>query len=151
MKPQLDHPHGHVCLPISLPDATACLVCPSPLQVRFYSYDAALSFVRREFPEYFEAYLSLPKDMERADFFRCVACVYGCALPGTAHVCPELCCKQTPRCCAPCTCALQAARHSYGSRWQWDMRVTSLRTLGGALNHGSHSPVCRGCAMLLSR
>lgn len=39
-------------------------------QVRFYSDDAALSFVRREFPEYFEAYLSLPKDVERADFFR---------------------------------------------------------------------------------
>lgn len=42
------------------------------LQVRFYSDDAALTFVRREFPEYFEAYLNLPKDVERADFFRWV-------------------------------------------------------------------------------
>jgi mannosyltransferase OCH1-like enzyme len=40
------------------------------LQVRFYSDDAALTFVRREFPEYFEAYLNLPRDVERADFFR---------------------------------------------------------------------------------
>jgi mannosyltransferase OCH1-like enzyme len=39
-------------------------------QVRFYSDDAAMTFVRREFPEYFEAYLHLPKDVERADFFR---------------------------------------------------------------------------------
>lgn len=42
----------------------------SALQVRFYSDEAALTFVRREFPEYFEAYLNLPKDVERADFFR---------------------------------------------------------------------------------
>jgi hypothetical protein len=41
-------------------------------QVRFYSDDAAMTFVRREFPEYFEAYLHLPKDVERADFFRWV-------------------------------------------------------------------------------
>jgi mannosyltransferase OCH1-like enzyme len=43
---------------------------PDSLQVRFYSDDAALAFVRREFPEFFEAYLNLPKDVERADFFR---------------------------------------------------------------------------------
>lgn len=75
---------------MSLPDATNVL-CPAPLQVRFYSDDAALSFVRREFPEYFEAYLSLPKDVERADFFRC-ACVCGsgvlCLQPGTAMGAP---------------------------------------------------------------
>lgn len=41
-------------------------------QLRFYSNGACLNFVRREFPEYFEAYTSLPKDVERADFFRCV-------------------------------------------------------------------------------
>lgn len=39
-------------------------------QVRFYDDVAATNFVRREFPEYLEAYLSLPKDVERADFFR---------------------------------------------------------------------------------
>ncbi|KIY94887.1 hypothetical protein MNEG_13074, partial [Monoraphidium neglectum] len=38
-------------------------------EVRFYDDVAAVSFVRREFPEYLEAYLALPKDVERADFF----------------------------------------------------------------------------------
>jgi hypothetical protein len=63
-----------------LPDASPLSVvsCTTPLQVRFYSDDAALSFVRREFPEYFEAYLSLPKDVERADFFRCVFASVSC-------------------------------------------------------------------------
>jgi hypothetical protein len=41
-------------------------------EVRFYDDVAALNFVRREFPEYLEAYLSLPKDVERADFFKWV-------------------------------------------------------------------------------
>jgi mannosyltransferase OCH1-like enzyme len=40
-------------------------------QVRLYSDEACLNFVRREFPEYFEAYMNLPKEVERADFFRC--------------------------------------------------------------------------------
>lgn len=44
-------------------------------QVRFYNDDACLNFVRREFPEYFEAYMNLPKDVERADFFRYAAYV----------------------------------------------------------------------------
>jgi mannosyltransferase OCH1-like enzyme len=39
-------------------------------QIRFYDDAACLNFVKREFPEYLEAYLSLPKDVERADFFR---------------------------------------------------------------------------------
>lgn len=39
-------------------------------QVRLYSDEACLNFVRREFPEYFEAYMNLPKEVERADFFR---------------------------------------------------------------------------------
>ncbi|KAI8469837.1 MAG: hypothetical protein J3K34DRAFT_385638 [Monoraphidium minutum] len=39
-------------------------------EVRFYDDVAAVSFVRREFPEYLEAYLALPKDVERADFFK---------------------------------------------------------------------------------
>lgn len=39
-------------------------------QVRLYNDDACLNFVRREFPEYFEAYMNLPKNVERADFFR---------------------------------------------------------------------------------
>lgn len=39
-------------------------------QVRFYDDAACMNFVRREFPEYLEAYLNLPKDVERADFFR---------------------------------------------------------------------------------
>jgi hypothetical protein len=63
-----------------------CLGC---LQVLFYSDDAALTFVRREFPEYFEAYLNLPKDVERADFFRyatpCWQCQFSCCAPGSAR------------------------------------------------------------------
>lgn len=39
-------------------------------EVRFYDAAAAANFVRREFPEYVEAYLALPKDVERADFFK---------------------------------------------------------------------------------
>lgn len=39
-------------------------------QIRFYDDKACLEFVRREFPEYLEAYISLPKDVERSDFFR---------------------------------------------------------------------------------
>lgn len=39
-------------------------------EVRFYDDVAAVNFVRREFPEYLEAYLALPKDVERADFFK---------------------------------------------------------------------------------
>lgn len=73
------------CLPLRLGSLLALCGClrwvhpcltlmwPGSVQVRFYSDDAALTFVRREFPEYFEAYLNLPKDVERADFFRCVA------------------------------------------------------------------------------
>eukprot|EP00775_Hariotina_reticulata_P008242 gene8242-8432_t len=39
-------------------------------QVRFYHDEACSTFVRGEFPEYLEAYMSLPKDIERADFFK---------------------------------------------------------------------------------
>ncbi|GLC37790.1 hypothetical protein PLESTB_001477000 [Pleodorina starrii] len=39
-------------------------------QLRFYDDEACIAFVRREFPEYLDAYLSLPKDVERSDFFR---------------------------------------------------------------------------------
>ncbi|KAG2453558.1 hypothetical protein HYH02_001777 [Chlamydomonas schloesseri] len=39
-------------------------------QTRFYDDEACTDFVRREFPEYLDAYLSLPKDVERSDFFR---------------------------------------------------------------------------------
>lgn len=39
-------------------------------EVRFYDDDACLRFVQREFPEYLAAYKSLPKDVERSDFFR---------------------------------------------------------------------------------
>jgi hypothetical protein len=39
-------------------------------QIRFYDDQACLDFVRREFPEYLDAYRSLPKDVERSDFFR---------------------------------------------------------------------------------
>jgi hypothetical protein len=39
-------------------------------QFRFYDDEACLDFVRREFPEYLEAYKALPKDVERSDFFR---------------------------------------------------------------------------------
>jgi hypothetical protein len=39
-------------------------------QIRFYDDQACLDFVRREFPEYLDAYGSLPKDVERSDFFR---------------------------------------------------------------------------------
>jgi hypothetical protein len=41
-------------------------------QVRLYHDEACLTFVRGEFPEYLEAYMSLPKDVERADFFKWV-------------------------------------------------------------------------------
>ena len=37
---------------------------------RFYDDVSCLSFVRREFPEYLDAYLALPKSVERSDFFR---------------------------------------------------------------------------------
>ena len=36
---------------------------------RFYDDVSCLSFVRREFPEYLDAYLALPKSVERSDFF----------------------------------------------------------------------------------
>lgn len=39
-------------------------------QTRFYDDEACTDFVRREFPEYLDAYQSLPKDVERSDFFR---------------------------------------------------------------------------------
>jgi hypothetical protein len=39
-------------------------------QIRFYDDQACLDFVRREFPEYLDAYRSLPKVVERSDFFR---------------------------------------------------------------------------------
>ena len=39
-------------------------------QTRFYDDAACVSFVRSEFPEYYDAYTSLPKDVERSDFFR---------------------------------------------------------------------------------
>lgn len=38
--------------------------------VKFYDDNQCLELVRKEFPEYLEAYLSLPKNVERADFFR---------------------------------------------------------------------------------
>ncbi|KAK9792043.1 hypothetical protein WJX73_001872 [Symbiochloris irregularis] len=38
--------------------------------VRFYDDAGCLDFVRREFPEYLDAYQALPKDVERSDFFR---------------------------------------------------------------------------------
>lgn len=38
--------------------------------VRFYNDAGCLEFVRREFPEYLDAYQALPKDVERSDFFR---------------------------------------------------------------------------------
>ena len=37
---------------------------------RFYDDEACLDFVKREFPEYLEAYKGLPKNVERSDFFR---------------------------------------------------------------------------------
>ena len=39
-------------------------------ELRFYDDAACLAFVQREFPEYLHAYVSLPKDVERSDFFR---------------------------------------------------------------------------------
>ncbi len=39
-------------------------------EVRFYDDNACIEFVKREFPEYFDAYKRLPKDVERSDFFR---------------------------------------------------------------------------------
>ena len=48
-------------------------------EIRFYDDAACLAFVQREFPEYLHAYVSLPKDVERSDFFR-QACL--CSAPG---------------------------------------------------------------------
>lgn len=39
--------------------------------VRFYDDHDCLDFVKREFPEYLDAYRQLDKDVERSDFFRC--------------------------------------------------------------------------------
>eukprot|EP00884_Botryococcus_braunii_P017341 jgi/Botrbrau1/4290/Bobra.0390s0030.1 len=39
-------------------------------EIRFYDDDACLDFVKREFPEYLDAYRGLPKHVERSDFFR---------------------------------------------------------------------------------
>ena len=38
--------------------------------MRFYDDATCRQFVRAEFPEYYDAYLALPKDVERSDFFR---------------------------------------------------------------------------------
>lgn len=38
--------------------------------IRFYDDEACLEFVSREFPHYLEAYRTLPKHVERSDFFR---------------------------------------------------------------------------------
>lgn len=49
-------------------------------ELRFYDDQACLDFVQREFPEYLAAYLALPKQVERSDFFRymvCAACCWG--------------------------------------------------------------------------
>ncbi len=40
---------------------------------RFYDDAACLALVRGEYPQYLKAYLALPKDIERSDFFRQVA------------------------------------------------------------------------------
>lgn len=40
--------------------------------VRFYDDHDCLDFVKREFPEYLDAYRRLSKDVERSDFFRWV-------------------------------------------------------------------------------
>ena len=39
-------------------------------KTRFYNDQECYKFVEREFPEYYDAYVSLPKDVERSDFFR---------------------------------------------------------------------------------
>ena len=39
-------------------------------ELRFYDDSTCLEFVKKEFPEYYDAYVGLPKDVERADFFR---------------------------------------------------------------------------------
>ena len=39
-------------------------------EIRFYDDEACLNFVKQHFPEYLEAYVTLPKSVERSDFFR---------------------------------------------------------------------------------
>lgn len=39
-------------------------------EIRFYDDEACLNFVKQHFPEYLKAYVSLPKSVERSDFFR---------------------------------------------------------------------------------
>lgn len=39
-------------------------------EMRFYDDAACVDYVRRNFPQYLDAYRALPKDVERSDFFR---------------------------------------------------------------------------------
>ena len=39
-------------------------------EMRFYDDEGCTEFVKREFPEYYDAYAGLPKHVERSDFFR---------------------------------------------------------------------------------
>ena len=39
-------------------------------EIRFYDDEACLDFVTQQFPEYLDAYVNLPKSVERSDFFR---------------------------------------------------------------------------------
>ena len=39
-------------------------------EYKFYDDKACSDFVEREFPEYYDAYVNLPKNVERSDFFR---------------------------------------------------------------------------------
>ena len=68
--------------------------------IRFYDDAACLAFVRSEFPEYLAAYKSLPKNVERSDFFRCAPVMHPSRSPGDA---------------VPCLCKLSALA-ALGSR-----------------------------------
>lgn len=62
--------------PIPPTDNTACSWSSATShlpQVRLYSDDDSLAFVRDEFPEYLEAYQALPANVQRADYFRYLA------------------------------------------------------------------------------
>ena len=39
-------------------------------EYKFYDDKACFNFVEHEFPEYYDAYVNLPKNVERSDFFR---------------------------------------------------------------------------------
>ena len=64
-------------------------------EIRFYDNADCLAFVTRHFPRYLDAYLALPKDVERSDFFRYLVVLQArsrpLAAPSLPRIAPSLC------------------------------------------------------------